>query len=381
MNRNSGTTARLLRALLPLYVIVITMTVASWSIANPGSDKSLIDESLSKWYVRDVGMTAITHDTVCHQYERATMVRLVGYVAQFHANYASDDINLDDDVNYINCKPGPLSAYQYKKAWATTMHAAGLHVLFRGNWNNWSGAAGTPKLTYNTTPAIPYEEPGGLAAVENGTDKISYLGRTYQYILQHPDLFEDRDIFAPFGEPQNNGIANGPTGTSAAYCPKGLCQFPSTAAFNQWLSDMIQAEQDAFRKIGKHVYTGWLGLAVDSYKYVDPQAIARADFYNMDHFAKDFLNFTMNIQASYNKFHLPIVLEWGDIFEGGRQPMTANTTNKYLEWLANQPYIVGLEYWQLAGNSNTAPERAVDTVTGQPTQTGQVLAKWFARKE
>ena len=136
-------------------------------------------------------------------------------------------------------------------AWANTIHAAGLHVIFRSNWNTWAGDFGQPQLSYSTSPAVPYEGSGGLAAVLDGSDTTSYIGKTYQWILQHPEVFQDGDVFEPFGEPQNNGIMNGPPGTSAAYCPKNVCQFPSTAAFNQWLADFARADQAAFAAIGK----------------------------------------------------------------------------------------------------------------------------------
>ena len=206
------------------------------------------------WAVRDMGMTAVTHDTVCNQASQATMTRLVSYIPQFHANYASDDVPLDDASGYT-CTPKPLAPYAYEKAWATTMHAAGLHVIYRGNWNKWAGDYGMPKLSYSTNPAIPYEGSGGLSAVLSGQDTTSYMGMTYQWILNHADLFQNGDIFEPFGEAQNNGIANCAAqdgygscyGTSASNCPNSICQFPDVPSFNKWLSDFALADQAAFR--------------------------------------------------------------------------------------------------------------------------------------
>ena len=157
-----------------------------------------------------------------------------------------------------------------------------------------------------------------------------------------------------------------------------MCQFPSTAAFNQWLDDFARAEGAAFQRIGKNVVTGWFGLAGDSYTYVTPQALAHAGVYNVDHFTIDFARFTTELQASWKAFHKPIVVEWGDTQEGGVQPATAATTDRILGWLAQQPFVVGVEYWQLSGNTPTAPERAVDLNTGMQTPTGQVVARWFA---
>lgn len=329
------------------------------------------------WSVRDIGMSALSHDTVCNQYNQAAMTRLVGYIPQFHANFASDDAPLDD-VSGFTCTPRPLWPYEYLAAWANTMHADGLHVLFRGNWNHWAGRYGERKLSYATSPAIPYESGGGLAAVLDGKDTSSYLGLTYQWILQHAGVFQNGDIFAPFGEPQNQGIAHGPKGTSAAYCPLNVCQFPSTPAFNQWLSDMAQAQQAAFQRIKKNVMCGWFGLAGDSYTYVTPSALVHSSVYNLDHFTISYNTFTTQIEASYHALQKPMVIEWGDTEDNGAEPVTANATDEFLGWLAHQPYIQGEEYWQLTGQGTNGPEAAIDFATGKMTPAGRILAKWFA---
>lgn len=331
-----------------------------------------------------MGLTALTHDTICNQFSQADMTRLVGYVPQFHANFASDDVAFDDAGGYPSCTFGsgsaPLQPYQYMLNWANTIHAAGLRVMYRGNWNTWAGDFGEPKLSYSTTPAIPYESAGGLSAVLDGTDTTSYIGKTYQWILSHAEIFQDGDIFEPFGEPENNGILNGPPGSSASNCPQNICQFPSTAAFNQWLSDFSQADQAAFNSIGKNVTSGWFGLAGDSYTYVTADAMSHSNAYNMDHFAQDYSDFTNLIQDSHNAFpSLPIALEWGDINGADNtQQMVANTTDQYLGWLATQPYVIGFEYWYLCGQDNFAQSAAVDLYTGQMTPAGQIVAKWFA---
>ena len=273
------------------------------------------------WSVRDMGLTALTHDTVCNQYDQATITRLVGTIPQFHANYASDDVPLDDASGY-SCTPGPLSPYAYMKAWADALHAAGLHVMYRGNWNHWAGDYGMSKLSYSTSPAIPYEGSGGLQAVLSGQDTTSYIGRTYQWILQHADLFQDGDIFEPFGEPQNNGIANCAAqdgygscyGTSANNCPGGICQFPDVPSFNRWLSDFAQADQAAFGKIGKQVTSGWFGVAADTYTYTTAATWQHSGEYNMDHFAQSYASWTGGITSSHSAVPgLPITLEWGDV--------------------------------------------------------------------
>ncbi len=343
--------------------------------------------SSGSWSVRDMGMTAMTHDTVCNQASQATMTRLVSYIPQFHANFASDDVPLDDASGYT-CTPKPLSPYAYMKAWAATMHAAGLHVLYRGNWNKWAGDYGMSKFSYSTSPAIPYEGSGGLSAVLSGQDTTSYMGMTYQWILNHADVFQNGDIFEPFGEPQNNGIANCAAqggygscyGTSANNCPNSICQFPDVPSFNRWLSDSAQAEQAAFQKIGKQVTSGWFGVAADTYKYAPAATWQYAGQYNMDHFAQSYSSWTGGITSSHGAVpSLPITLEWGDVNNADNTAqMVASTTDQYMSYAATLPYITGFEYWYETGQGNGAQSAAVDYNTGAMTPAGQVVAKWFA---
>ncbi len=370
--------------LLTVALSVPSSVVLPATLSQPSHARAATTGS---WSVRDMGMTAMTHDTVCNQASQATMTRLVSYIPQFHANFASDDVPLDDASGYT-CTPKPLSPYGYMKAWAATMHAAGLHVIYRGNWNKWAGDYGMSKLSYSTSPAIPYEGSGGLQAVLSGQDTTSYMGMTYQWILNHADVFQDGDIFEPFGEPQNNGIANCAAqggygscyGTSANNCPNGICQFPDVPSFNRWLSDFGQADQAAFQKIGKQVSSGWFGVAADTYTYAPAATWQHAGEYNMDHFAQSYASWTSGIVNSHNAVpSLPITLEWGDVNGADNTPqMVANTTDQYLAYLAQQPYVGGFEYWYETGQGNGAQSAAVDYNTGQMTPAGQIVAKWFA---
>ena len=377
------------RILLALLVATSAVVPAQAVVqATLSRSFSVIAAAATGWSVRDMGMTPVTRDTVCNQMSQVNMTRLVSYVAQFHANYASDDVPLGDASDF-NCKFGSgnslLQPYDYMKKWALTMRAAGLHVLFRGNWNTWKvsngvGSYAQPSLTYLTSPSVPYEGSGGLAAVLRGADTTSYIGKTYQWILRHADLFQDGDIFEPFGEPQNNGILDGPHGSTICQAP--YCQFPTTAAFNKWLSDFSQADQAAFNAIGKKVTSGWFGLSGDSYTYVTPAAMAYSNTYNLDHFNPQ-CSFSL-WQADVANSHAampnkPLALEFGDNCDSDTTPQrVAAVTDQYMGWLVQQSYVSGFEYWDESGQGPGAESAAVDYSTGQMTPAGQVVAKYFA---
>jgi hypothetical protein len=353
---------------------------------KPPVKKPSVSATKNTWFEREISTTAMSHDRVCGQYNTATINRFVGYLAALHTNYVSVDTPLDQ-TGY-DCKPSapPIT---YMTEWVTAIRAAGMHVVFRDNWNTWAGDYGQPKLTYATKPAVPYETSSGLQAVESGRDTASYIGKTYQFILAHGSLFANGDIWEPFGEPMNNGIKNcaggggygNCYGTSAGNCPGGLCQFPSVPAFNQWLEDFTQADLHAFALLHKTVTAGWFGVAGDTYKYTNASTWQYASYYNMDHFAQSFSNFSSLLVTAHTAFpKLPITLEWGDINgKDNTRSLVATTTSQYMTWAAQQSWIKGFEYWYIAGNNNNAESAAVDYNTGQLEPAGLVVQRIFGQ--
>ncbi len=87
-----------------------------------------------------------------------------------------------------------------------------------------------------------------MQAILNGQDTTSYLAKTYQWILAHPTAFRDGDVFSPASEPGNAGIL--------PYVVQTPWQFPSLAAYNQWLADITVVCRLAFQRIGKLVFVG-----------------------------------------------------------------------------------------------------------------------------
>jgi hypothetical protein len=339
------------------------------------------------------------------------MAQLVGWIPQTHANYASDDVPLDDNTAKYNCTFGgsntPMTPQQYRQAWADAIHAGGLHVIFRPNFNNFAGDFGQPKLSYLTTPAIPYETSGGATAVLNGTDTTSYIALTYAFILNHAGLFKAGDVFEPFGEASGQGFTNcaaqapygacsSPTGSS---CPNGTCQFPDVTSYNQWIKDFIQVEQAGFTKLGIQVYSGWFGVFGSTYSFTQPDTWAAAGMYNMDHFATTLYGtsdstFQGGLSAAHTAFPtLPISVEWGDINSAdwnstthtanqncgpqANQDCVAYATDQYMGYAATLPYVTGFEYWYLNGTDGLAESGAINTTTGALTPAGQMVAKWF----
>ena len=76
--------------------------------------------------------------------------------------------------------------YPVLKIWVSEARKHKLKVWFRGNFSSWEGWFDYPKF-------------------ENPND---HNWKTSTFIQNHPDLFEDGDIFTPVPEPENGGFGD-----------------------------------------------------------------------------------------------------------------------------------------------------------------------------
>src|SRR5258708_6805857 len=131
----------------------------------------------------------------------------------------------------------------YLNLWVTYARRNNLHIWFRGNFSAWEGW---------------FDRPKGMTAQE-------HLQNTKQFILSHPQLFEDGDIFTPAPEAEN---AWG----------NGYVSYNDYPLFRQFLIEEHQNADTAFIQIGKHVITNWLSMSGGVAKAVldAPTKIGRA---------------------------------------------------------------------------------------------------------
>jgi hypothetical protein len=118
-------------------------------------------------------------------------------------------------VNYIAIA-APYNRPKYFKAWADAIHAAGLKVWYRANWNGWEGQNGW-------TPYMSTSE---------------YLTRTYKFIIDNPTIFQSGDMFSVCVEPNNANDAGNPAfKTSGSF---------DITKYNQFLKDQVRYANKAF---------------------------------------------------------------------------------------------------------------------------------------
>ena len=107
----------------------------------------------------------------------------------------------------------PDDQWTHTKKWCDLIHAAGLKVLFRGDYSDYENnlddvlplKVGSNRISVGTTSSAPTD------------GQNTMLGRIYDVIVSNPDWFEDGDIWAPMPErTEDNRTTEGISITSLA---------------------------------------------------------------------------------------------------------------------------------------------------------------------
>lgn len=164
----------------------------------------------------------------------------VRQIAQTGANYVAIGTPYDEEFLPV------------LRLWVTAARRNNLHVWFRGNfsgWENW----------FNYSPITP--------------DEHTHL--TQEFILNNPDLFENKDIFTSCPECEN-GIIGDPRKTNQAN------------QFRQFLVSEKKVADHAFRQIDKDVITGYFSMNYDVAKLImDPETTSTlGGVVTIDHYTK-----------------------------------------------------------------------------------------------
>lgn len=101
----------------------------------------------------------------------------------------------------VGYTPAPRTHSQYYQKWADEVHKQGLRVLHRATFFVLDADTNfLLKIGVNRYPL------GVVADVITGTDRNSFLGVMYDFIVNNPGLFMNGDIWAPFPERTENKI-------------------------------------------------------------------------------------------------------------------------------------------------------------------------------
>lgn len=348
------------------YIRIVLWAMVMMTGALGMSPVSATAATASPWTMRSIDNMHLTRDFPCWPESASFIASIAASERAMGADTSVIATPYDAAANYHQCIPPNVEAFE--GSWVYALRVQGLHIWFRQTWFNWEGSYGAPKLTANTTPSIPL---GDAYGVLTGTDTTSYMAKTYHFILTHPYLYADGDSFTPEAEPQNGGIR-----LSWGHYDPAMVQFYDWPRINQWMRDSMTVDTIAFRRIGKRVSVGNWGLPCSNYQWggvnnIEPATINQMGTYVTDCYFHDVATVVSSLQWMHDTYRVNVVLgEWGDIWDNNIQPDTAEEIGALLAAVRAQPYVTGVNYWQVIGGGGG--ESLVDS-SGQINPSGEAV--------
>ncbi len=239
------------------------------------------------------------------------------------ANYVAIDTPYDNEF------------IPYLKRWVKLARKTGLHVWFRGNWSEWEGWFDYP---INLTPD-------------------EHIKKTSAFIQEHPELFEDEDIFEGCPECEN---------------AKHWKQPEKNKEYNEYLKLQRASNKEAFEKINKNVMTNIVSVIGGRAKEVLDQGTfdAHENVVSIDHYVKNPKLMREYINYFKDKFDAQIVIsEFGAPVPDINGPMNEDQQAVFInsifeEFYKSQNSILGINYFVSSGgttpilNTDYTPKKA-----------------------
>ncbi len=292
--------------------------------------------------LKSIDVMKYTKDVIANQPSAATINNLVATLRSASINYVAVSLPMDPSSDYPQVsQPAPQDAYSFSQTWADAIHNAGLHVMWRGTWAGIEGLYGFPKLV--GTKRFPTGTASSAATDSNNT----WLGKTYQYIVNHPTFFANGDIWAPLPE-RTEGIFQDST-SFLPYSGAGIqTNYPT------FFRDLKTISDQAFSTIGKNLFTGYTANNYSEAKsgwlaqsLIDTNGIIGIDYYGNNHTPEEM---DTDLRAMAALYHHPIFLqEWGDYWNHLTDEATrsAYLQKMYttMQKLVADGVLVGFNYW------------------------------------
>lgn len=253
----------------------------------------------------------------------------------------------------------------YMRRWVASARKYRLSVWFRGNWSGWEGWFNYPKIT-----------------------RAQHLEKTRNFILKHPDLFVDGDLFSSCPECENGG-------------PGDPRKTGDVKGFREFFKSLYQTTKSSFSDIKVDVQSNLFSVNGDVAKLVmDPATTsALGGIVVVDHYVTDPNQLVADLDDYARISQGKVVLgEFGAPIPDLHPQMNATAQAEWiktvLSGISKSNNVVGLNYWT-GFNSSTkiwnndglprpavsvlydyyVPRQVVFTVTneiGQPIKTAQV---------
>jgi hypothetical protein len=213
----------------------------------------------------------------------------------------------------------------FLKKWLRVARQNNLKIWFRGNFSGWEKWFDYPKLA----------------------SRDEHVQKTYSYIVNNPDLFQDGDIFTPAPEAENGIFGDPRTGDD------------KRSAFNEFIKKSYSTCVNAFSQIGKNVTCGLYStnydVARDSF---DPETVKQiGNTITIDHYISDAKKYDADIFNIHEKYNAKVAIgEFGAPIPDLNGSMGDDSQSKYVGELLlaiykHRDFIPALNYWTLRGGS------------------------------
>ncbi len=226
------------------------------------------------------------------------------------------------------------------KMWVGMARKYNLKVWYRGNFSGWEQWFEYKKITYD-----------------------EHTQKTRQFILNHPDLFEEGDIFSSCPE-----CENGPKLQTGNHY--------EVLKYREFLINNYKTAKQSFKDINKNIQCNYYSMNLDVAKAVmDPPTTAQLDgLVVIDHYVSKPEKLAGDVQMISKKSGGKVVLgEMGAPIPDINGEMTDDQQQKWIQdafiFLSNVDELEGVNYWVNKGGSTAlwrpddSPKPAVEVIT------------------
>jgi hypothetical protein len=305
------------------FLLLFLHNVPAYHLRNP-----LVDQY---WEIQSIDTMKLSRDQArkalkTPDYEKV-IDKQMSEIADTGANYVALGTPYDDEFLPV------------MKMWVKGARKYGLHIWFRGNFSGWEGWFGYPPM-----------------------DRTTHTAKIHEYIVNHPELFEDGDIFSSCPECENGAKID--TGNQAA-----LDEYKAFL-----ISDYTSTKQ-AFAQINKKVASNYYAMNGHLATLImDPDTTRALDgLVVIDHYVKTPEQLADDIRTIAAQSGGKVILgEFGAPIPDIHGKMTEEEQKDWIEkslvLLKDIPDLKGINYWTSSGGSTAlwlddgTPRAAVDVI-------------------
>jgi hypothetical protein len=382
----------------PTAVARVSATATPAAFVSPTPSPTQIAPA-GKLRYRAVDVMKLSKDVINDQPSDDRIVSVVAAAKSMSVTHVAFSTPLDSNSDFLvyGNNPSPRTIESFTLAWASAIHNAGLHVLFRGTLSAFEQGGASPACgTSGHTVVGIYKFPfyvTGQCSVGNGAGGLQpqawWVNKLQSRLtaLAQIGVFQPGDIIAPLPEPQSNhnfwdsawnflAMNNQPSLYASFFDSAKQAEDASLAAAG------VAGVQTGFTSDNGSMFLSGPGSAGGG-TWVPVSYEQAVGILNMDHYGSDgcggYAHFSpqemlCGLQDIYSHYQTPIFhQEWSDINGSGPRYVQGMLDSAFLPEIQAGAYI-GLNYWD-PGCGNPGSLFNCDYTL---TPTGQVLQAWFA---